>query len=354
MPVVLRRGRRRNQRPGFGPRVRYLARDTFAPDKAAALAASEPWTNGGRNWTVVGSDQYRSGGKLVGPANVTTRTLIDNASWARQAGRAFVYRGWRQTATPSANGWTLGCRNTTSASITGHQAWFGNNGNLFTNVNGQTGRVVEAALTNDVDYDFAIVLNAVGCVLLWKRSDAAQWTLSYVDPINADANLYPEIAYNNSANLLDGVDVADGVFVAPTVTVASGAPGSINSASGDGFHMAQCVGTGTQELKFRVQDALNYWAVERGAANVRLLEYVAGSPTARATGSNTAADGEWIAALAVGASIRIYRIGSNGVVVAPSAYASASNFQSATGLGMSDEANYANLRSYPRTCSLAI
>ena len=320
-----------------------VALDEFSVDDAAPLDATEAWVPGPRSWTVVGSDQSFSGGKLVMPANASSRSFIDTAALARQAGLALVFLGWQQTAAPSANGWSLGFRNTGSPSLTHHQGWYGNNANIFTNVNGQTGRALGAALSNSSDYDFAVVLRSTGCYLLYRLSSASAWSLLYVDDVNTDASLYADINYTNCALQLEAVRILQGWHLPRAAYSASGAIGVVTSGSGDSVGKLRCVGTGTQSLIFRRQDPDNYWYVERAATTIRLFEVVAGTPTQRATGTITAATGDRIQYQAIGNTIRIFHTTSAGVTVAPSAYASASNFATATGIAVLDEANYTEL-----------
>lgn len=96
-------------------------------------------------------------------------------------------------------------------------------------------------------------------------------------------------------------------------------------------------------IKFRIQDANNYWQITLDTTSSDLDEVVSGTPTQRATGAAMASSS--VATLtAVGSTIRLWDDNSR-----IHNYASATNFQTETDGEFTSGANVTDMFIYPRT-----
>jgi hypothetical protein len=132
-------------------------------------------------------------------------------------------------------------------------------------------------------------------------------------------------------------------------------------APGDTFtHEANCLieftvatlpGAGTQiELRFRVQDATNYWQVTVDSTGaLDLDEVVAGVVTQRGTAAGVIANGDRIVITAVGQTIKVYEANTLRIT-----YATAANFATETDGELETEGTggaVTDIVSWPRTLS---
>ena len=274
---------------GGAPPV-FLLRDEFTTDRAAGAVngtAAEPGP-GPRTAVDTGNNLRINGGRwdqIGGTANYG-----DPGTWydafARVAGRTmFVY----QFGTNAAHhfGWD-------SNQIGVARSGFSITANI--DFLDQTGIQVQDPWASG--YAYAVVLRASGSFHLVNAG--AGWTLRYVGTQSVDNPVYPTLAGRNTAGLqFDDLRIFD--MAAPWDTtngiatqVLSGArnPGDTFIHEADGFvqFTVQTLPAADQiEVRFRVQDATNYWQVTVDAAGtLDLDEVVAGVVTNRATAAGVA------------------------------------------------------------------
>ena len=122
-------------------------------------------------------------------------------------------------------------------------------------------------------------------------------------------------------------------------------------------HAANCLLEWTQtaipsalqtEVRFRIQDATNYWQVTVDSTGaLDLDEVVAGTPTQRGTAAGVIANGDRIVVIADGTTIRVYEANTLRIT-----YTSAANFATATAGKLETEGtggSVSDLVSWPRT-----
>ncbi len=325
----------------------YTLRDLFTTNAGAPLSTPRTAEPGPGTWTLGGTAHSIASSKYTFASVAATEGLVGVTGQPRTDGLAFVVRGlnlssigsfvdigWRQSSGIGANcGPAL--RLTSSNFIASC-------GNVLANSDG-----TPATGTN---YDVAVVARAQGGYVLRKLSASSTWTLIWVDDIQSTGTLYPMLSHNTAAGVADTAESFGGVYIPRIFYSASGAIGTVTLSASDCIWRMRCSGTGTQSFRFRKQDANNYWRAERAATTVRLYECVAGSETQRATAAITATANDRLMVNATSTNfIRVYCIRADGtVVVTPAAYTSASNFATATGFSIDDEANYTECEVYAR------
>jgi hypothetical protein len=326
--------------------------DQFTTDDAAAISSPRTCEPGPGTITVTGSDQAIASRLVTCPSNVANQGFLSGSAYALSAGRAMVVKNFQLTGAPSATGLAWGFVGTSALSLTMRAGFYLNNTGLYCNSDNQAGGLVAAQPTASVDYDYAVVERATGHFLLYKLSSASQWTLLHVNDTSTTTPLYPSMRYTSCPLQFGRWRVFDSWSIPRSYYSASGTIGVVSSGSADFVAKMRCTGTDAQSLIFRRQDADNYWYAERAATTFRLFEVVATVATQRASAAITAETAERIEIMAEGSTIRLLRYRSNGsTVVVPTAYASATNFQTATGMAVLDEANYTELEVFPRFVS---
>lgn len=209
-----------------------------------------------------------------------------------------------------------------------------------------------AAINNQV-YQCTVVLRSTGAFYLVDS------TLVWVGA-SLSANFYPcAVAGNGNNNfVVDNMAVVQ--LGAPWNTDYGIATQQLSGArsQGDSFtHTADGFVEWTQttrasanytEVRFRKQDATNYWSVQIDSTGaVTLFEVVAGTPTSRGTGSGVTS-GQRMVILFFGTTIRVFRSGNNQII----SYTSATNFQTATAgdvNAIGTGGAISNIVSWPRT-----
>lgn len=332
--------------------VAYLFRESWTTADDAPVTTPRTSEPGPGSITFTGTDQSIAGQRLVCPNNVGAQGWVrTDAAITKADGLAVIYRNWRRTGAITASG-NMGWRTaaTLGATLSGGGLNVHSTG-VRTTVNGAVG-LLAGALTVDVDYDFAVVCRTNGAYLLYKLSSSSSWTLLYVDDIMTSTTLYPIWQYTTTPSQMGAVVAFQSWLIPRIYYSASGVIGTVDPGRADFVAKMRCTGTAAQSLIFRRQDATNYWEAKRNTTAMELIETVAGSPTTRATAAITAAANDRIIVAAEGNTIRLWnQVAAGTTIVTPTAYASASNFATATGMAVSDEANYTELEVFPRSVS---
>lgn len=338
---------------GYGS-SHYLLRELWSTDDAAAIASPRSWEPGPGSWTVTGTDQGIAGSRYVFPSIASTQGVLAGAV-TRAEGLALVYRNFRVTSNPSATGMGIGWRGANSLALSTDAGIFGNNVDVkIGHANAATGRLIPF-LTTSTDYDFAFVLRAAGSFLLHKLSSASTWTLGYFSDQSTTTPLYPVICHNASPGQCGRVTAETGWQIPRIYYSASGVIGTVTLPTADFVAKVRCTGTGTVALRFRIEDEDNYWRIERQNAAFKLIETVAGVDQAdRSSQVITAATNDRIIVQAIGSTIRTWFNASGSATIttgsaSAAGYASATNFQTALGMEVSDEANYSELEVFNST-----
>lgn len=188
----------------------------------------------------------------------------------------------------------------------------------FMNRGANSGPIV--TIVNATDYEVAVPLRTAGSFVLIRGGAWVDWTLMWIS--NTDVTAAPFPAYTTMAlgadiHSLDYFRVAQ--LAAPWDTDYGIATQRLAGARapGDTFvHEADChiefecttlPGGGQIELWFRIQDALNYWAVTVNAAgDLELDEVVAGVTTQQGVALATIVNGDRIVIIAAGTTIRVF------------------------------------------------
>jgi hypothetical protein len=338
---------------GYGG-AHYLLRELWATDDAAPIGSPRTWEPGPGSWTVTGSDQSISGGRYVFPSIVATQGLVVGTGLTRADGVAMVVRSFRVTSNPSATGLGFGFRSAASVGLSTDAGFTSTSADVKWSHAAGTGRLIPL-LTTNTDYDFAVVLRSAGAFYLYKLSSASTWTLGTFNDQSTTTPLFPVIAHNASPGQCGPVSVIYPWTIPRAYYSASGVIGTVTLPISDFVAKVRCTGTGTVALRFRIQDANNYWRIERAATTFKLIETVAGVDQAdRASQSITAATNDRIIVQAIGQVIRCWHNpAASATIITGSAtaagYASATNFQTATGMAVTDEANYSELEVFNST-----
>lgn len=337
--------------PARGTTPEVLFRELWLTASSAPVTSPRACEPGPATIAITGTDQSISGNRFVCPSNAAAQGVVrTDAGLARLDGLALVLKNFRRTGSISSSG-TIGWRNagTMSATFQGGGINIHSTG-LRTNNNGAVG-IIAPLLTQDVDYDLALIARSAGVFLLYKLSSATTWTLLFVDDVVNAASLFPSYNYTQTVAQLGPVYALQSWNLPRLYYSPSGVIGTVSHVNPDFVAKLRVQGTGTVALKFRIQDATNYWRIERQASAFKLIETVAGVDQAdRASSAITAATNDRIQVAAEGSTIRLWQQPAAGTsIVTPTAYASATNFATSTGMAVTDEANYTELEVFART-----
>lgn len=268
--------------------VTYLLRDEFTTAASAPLTSprtTEPGpgsliiTDTSNELSIASAKLTQSGAPATG---FTDPRIVSSASFARANGRALLTKINNNSAIMV--GWNTA--NTGDVASLRHAMFFGaSTANAYSASGGTSVQV--AAITSATDYQLALVLESTGAnVFIKGGTEYPNWTLLFVFSTYTDTPLYPGIGYSGSGTrYVDYLRVADltGAFATAlgiaTLNQSSPASGSNHTASADGLHQmtitapnpllgTTAIGT---ELRYRVQDANNYWTAyfrEDGAFRV--------------------------------------------------------------------------------------
>jgi hypothetical protein len=329
-----------------------LFRDEFSTAIAAAIASPKAMDPPGPfTWTVSGTTHSVSGGNYVFASNAGNEGLRETTAIVRAGneGLAFVALGLNVSAITS--GVDIGWRIAASMGVSQAPGirFFGT-GPVWQAINASGNvAVLDGTPATGTAYDLAVVLRPLGGFILRKLSTASVWTLLFVEDIASTASVYPQIRHTTTVGVLGSARCVTNWAIPRTYFSASGTIGTVNVNAADIVATMRCVGTGTQGIQFRVQDAQNYWLAERAATTLRIHEVVAGVSTQRATAAITAVTGDRLCVVADSTNyLRAYVSPADGSAIVTVTYATATNFATATGMAVVDEANYTNLEVFNR------
>lgn len=215
-------------------------------------------------------------------------------------------------------------------------------------------------------YLVSLVLRSTGVYALIKSTEDAlypEWTLLWVANEGNAATLYAFWGIRTVAlDPMQFVRVAQltAPWNASDYGIATQRLAGARSAGDTFTHEANCLieftvatlpGAGTQiELRFRVQDATNYWQVTVDSTGaLDLDEVVAGVVTQRGTAAGVIANGDRIVITAVGQTIKVYEANTLRIT-----YATAANFVTETDGELETEGTggaVTNIVSWPRVLS---
>lgn len=206
----------------------------------------------------------------------------------------------------------------------------------------------------------AIVLRATGAWYL--RKNGADWDVLWVTGVGGDNPLYVGATqYAASPMDIGGIRVAQlgapwnasDTGIATQVLAGARAPGDTFTHEGNcliEFTVGTVPAALQIELRFRVQDATNYWQVTiDSAGNLDLDEVVAGVVTQRGTAADVITNGDRIVIVADGTTIKVYEANTLRI-----AYAAAANFATETDGELETEGTggaVTEIISWPRTLS---
>lgn len=323
----------------FGNQGRvFLIRDEFATARAAGAVNGTPAEPGPGTRVVTDTGNFVSiaGGRFAA-SNVAG--VADPSLWyaaqVRATGLAVlirnnadqrVYLGWNDNQ--------VGIADRAGLHLTGV--------NLQAMDNTFAVNPIATTLVVGVDYELATILRTAGSFHLLKGDAFLDWTLMWVAVSDTVANPLPGYTLQvggNDIHSLDYFRVAQ--LAAPWNTDYGIATQQLAGARapGDTFvHEADChiewevdtlPSSGQIELWFRIQDALNYWAVTINAAgDLELDEVVAGVTTQRGVAAAAVANSDRVVIIPVGTTIDVFEgtIGQTRQIH----YTSATNFQTET------------------------
>lgn len=343
------------QHKGQNAAITYLLRDEFTTDCAAGAVngtAAEPGpgtrsavqNNGGTVVLNGGDLQLTGGATSYNDANFSL-----TPSFARAAGVLVLFTAVEVGSTDAA---IIGVDGDQGDQYSDN--YFNMSGNRLRPNSIDTDALAEGL------YTLAIVLRAAGAHYL--RLNGTDWDVLYVINTGTDNPLYVG-ATQYAATTIDigGIRVAQlgAPWNASDYGIATQRLAGARSAGDTFTHEANCLIEFTVatlpiadqiELRFRVQDATNYWQVTvDGAGNLDLDEVVAGVVTQRGTAAGVVANSDRIVIVADGTTIRVFEANTQRIT-----YAAAANFQTETDGELETEGTggaVTDIVSWPRTLS---
>ena len=342
----------------------YLLRDEFTTDRAAGAVngtAAEPGP-GNRTVNDVESVITVATGKLTfaNPATpVHSDEYVVYPAVARATG-LMAYSRFGYTAAGSA--YPLGLCNAVVPSGAGNGNFTADFyiANIIRVQNAVAGITEIGAVASGTEYQLALVLRSIGTHFLIKGGAFTAWTLLWSSVNDNTATLYPAISQYNGAFTVDDLRVAQlgAPWVADYGIITQRLAGA--RSAGDTFaheantlieFTATTVPAALQiELRFRIQDATNYWQVTVDSTGaLDLDEVVAGVVTQRGTAAGMVANGDRIVIVADSTTIKVYEAGMLRIT-----YALAANFATETDGELWTEGTggaVTDIISWPRTLS---
>ncbi len=322
--------------------------DSFSIADAAPLADPLPadmlgsWdvtADSGGNLDVTGGAIQINGSVSSSDPRLTAQDATGAVARAREAGLASFWRGLTPAA---ANKHTrFGFDAATSGAVDNETFRIQHAGAFEATIANVPYRLEPAALTDDVNYDYAIILRATGAFYFIKGgTQFPAWTLVWVDDTVTSDPVYMSFAAAAGAGsrlmdfLLAGRTVLGGAFASAYGLATDRLAGS--RSAGDTFShtadfFAEFVVTtlpssGQIEFWFRIEDANNYWSVTiDSSGDLDLDEVVASTPTQRGTAAAVVANGERVCISVVNETIQVFDAASRRIQ-----YTSASNFKAKT------------------------
>jgi hypothetical protein len=316
----------------------YTLNDLFTTDDAAPLTSprtAEPGP-GTITFTDTGSRGAIATGKL-------TYTLTAGTNWgdpggwgagiSRAAGLAFLGTWKASAATKS----MLGFDTNQASTLEENSFHTDNSGSIIQARCGGASIILPVTFLTNTDYTCEVILRSSGAFFIWNDE------LLWVDASRSTATIYPAlIAGDHSAGgpVLSFASARVAQLPSPWTSDANIYTQSLSGARspGDTFtHEANCLiefivatvpSAGQIEMRFRVQDASNYWqATIDNTGTIDLDEVAAGVVTQRATRANAVSNGQRVVITCRGSTIRVQETSESADVAA---YTSASNFATET------------------------
>ena len=351
--------RRRMLVAGMGGALTYLLRDEFATAAGAPLTSPRTCAPGPGTLTITdtGNNLSIGGGKLLGRGIAGAGDpKVMTAAFDRVAGRLFSFL-WTYNTNRGGGGWYNNVLPTANPNL----GIMDVSGNETTIPPGSTGG---DALAIGTEYTVAAILRGTGGFVLLKSGAYTEWTLSFVGNLLTLTPMYAG-AWARAADFdidTDSWRIAD--LPAPWTTdngIATTVLAGARSAGDTFTHEANCLIEFTQttvpaalqtELRFRIQDATNYWQVTVDSTGaLDLDEVVAGSATQRGTSAGVIANGDRIVIIADGTTIKVFEANTLRIT-----YTSAANFATETAGKRNDSVGteggtVTDLIAWPRTLS---
>lgn len=280
------------------PIVYLLGPFRFATDQAAPLTSpyTEAGAVGGLTIADTGNNLSVTGGvvRVAGGVTANNPRAVATAAPARVAGRAALCRAVKTNgAGQFAGGWS-------SVTTPDNLAiWYYNGTGVSVIENNGSVLGPFATLASGTSYAFAVVLRAGGAFYLVKGGAFATWTLLWVGVAGTAAG-FPFMAQGGTAGLGDWDDlrVTDlggawasdtGIATTYKATTVDGDTAT-QTPNAVVYHTITAQTGVTQELKFRITDASNYWLLRMaapGTNTIKIIEVVAAVETERASAAQT-------------------------------------------------------------------
>lgn len=351
--------------PGGGeaPLV-YLLKDLFTTAESAPLTSPRTCEPGPGTLTIVdtGNTLDISAGKVVPNAVVIGNgdpSIRTTDSLIRSTGAGIIFKGAR-------NYQSVGGATTNSIYL----GYGVDNTPVFTDMSGMgittnevlgvsTGNIKSSSYTvlNNIEFDGFVILRSSGFI------SVANDTVLWIDNSQATDPVYPCILGTVAGRAPFGFDdLKIAQLPAPWDTDNGIATQVLSGArsAGDTFtHEADCLieaeiatipSGGQIEIRFRVQDASNYWQVTVDSTGaLDLDEVVSGIPTQRGTSAGVVANSDRLVIICDDETIIVYEAGTQRIK-----YTSAANFKTATSGELETEGPggaVTDIISWPRTLS---
>lgn len=346
------------RRGGFSlDNVSWLIRDEFTDTRAAGAVNGTSATPGPGTRAATDTDSKLTvGSDMLNVAPHSTPAWGDPGLWyeaiasSKNVGVG-IFNSLNIAAGDSlAVGWDINTATTASIAL-----WFRSGPELRLD----DASIVVATWSTGTAYKTAIIANDGSNRFYYFIKVGANWKLLFEKYRGASDCTYPAITNNNTTATIDYIRVA----ALPTpFNVAYGlATQRLSGArsAGDTFsHEADFVGnfvvdtlpSDQIEMRFRVQDASNYWQVTVDSTGaLDLDEVVSGSATQRGTAAGVVVNGEQVTIIADGETISVFDSSARRIN-----YTSAANFKTATSGELETEGTggaVTDIVMYPRTLS---
>lgn len=307
---------------GFSPT--FLLRDDFTTDAAAPLASPRTAEPGPGTWMIGGAGAgavYISGGALYVPASSGTVNVV-SATFGGQAGLACVLEIFGRNAYCSGGVFTNAARWSSIGSA-----------NMIAN------RIIGFPVASNKWYQYAQILTGMDRLIhAYKGNEYSDWHIATVSVHSTASGFFvghrgdvsgTQVTRKNRVLVLD--EFAGSASVATQRLAGARAAGDTFTHTANcsiGFVVTTRPSADQIELRFRIQDASNYWQVTvDSSGNLDLDEVVAGTPTQRGTAAGAVTNGKYLVVHCTGS--RIFVEDSNSQVIRIN-YTSATNFATAT------------------------
>lgn len=274
--------------------IKYSLRAEFPTPQAAPMPTSYSEGIGRLNFSQNDGQLSISGHKLVLPGQTTPSTgdqgfygeATGGGAFARLIGRTLLTQvnlSNASSAIYSGPGWA---RSPSASSNSYDAMYYITSGAINVGVSNTASPGYVGAVANSIDYQLAISLRSVGAYYFIKGGAFTDWTLLWVSTTQNTANLYPSYDNYNGIGTIEYFRVRDLLLPFDTdlgfVTLSQPSPvsGTTYVADADGIYHLTITAPGTlantTELRYRVQDANNYWTAFLNSAGDLKVDSVTG------------------------------------------------------------------------------